>query len=192
MSTVKINPTSTPTPTPTPTPTSTETILDTTGKIGKIYGYMGFSCSICIVFCLCIGGCIALFTTDPIKNYVKINAIVIKSDCFVSSNNNRNNTLTYTCNLKCEYAVNNISYNTPITVSSPTPYAVDSHLDILYDPNDPSIIVEVPSVPKQTLGIILIVCGFILLLIALGYLYLTLKSSTFNKIQGIGGIANMI
>jgi len=183
MSTVKINPTST------STPTSTETILDTTGKIGKIYGYMGFSCSICIVFCLCIGGCIAVFASDPLKKYVKINALIYKSDCAVS---NRSNTITYTCKLKCMYTVNNVSYDTPITISSPTPYAVDSHLDILYDPNDPSTIAEVPSVPKQTIGIILIVCGFILLLIALGYAYLTLKSSTFNKMQGIGGIASMI
>ena len=55
----------------------------------------------------------------------------------------------------------------------------DSKIDILYDPNNPSKIVQVPSISKNNIGWILVVCGLVLLIITGGYYFLTKKSSAF-------------
>jgi hypothetical protein len=199
MSSAKtITTTTTPTATPTATPRSgTETVLETTGEVGKIYGYIGVCSSVVITICLCICGIYMVATPDELKNYIKINATIVDATCDVTTqqSNNRGTTTTtntYNCNLACVYTVNNQTYTTPLTISSQTRYMKDSKIDILYDPNDPSKIVQVPSISKNNLGWILVVCGLVLLLITVGYYFLTKKSSAFNKLQGISGIASVI
>lgn len=199
MSSAKtITTTTTPTITPTSTPKSgTETVLETTGQVGKVYGYIGVCSSVVITICLCICGFYMLSTKDDLKNYVKINATIVDATCDVTTQqtNNRGTTTTtntYNCNLVCVYTVNNQTYTTPLTISSQTRYMKNSYIEVLYDPNDPSKIVQVPSISKKNLGWILVVCGLVLLLITVGYYFLTKKSSAFNKLQGISGIASVI
>jgi hypothetical protein len=184
--------------TATATPKSgTESVLEATGDVGKIYGYIGVCSSVVITICLCICGIYMVSTPDELKNYIKINATIVNATCDVTTketNNRRSTTTTntYNCTLECAYTVNNKAYTTPLTISSQTRYMKDSKIDILYDPNDPSKIVQVPSISKKNVGWIFLVSGLVLLLITVGYYFLTKKSSAFNKLQGISGIATII
>jgi len=183
--TTTTSPTSPTSPSPTsPAPTSTDSFLQTTAKVGSYIGYYHIIILIIVAICLLAFGIYELVHKNKLADYTQITALIQSSTCNASY---RKNTTNYLCSMVVSYTVNNVSYQTPLTINSTTLYNKNSSIQIYYDNTNPNNIVQKPAMSNKTVGYICIGIS-IILVIAAYILYRLNKNKTFQQLEVVSAV----
>jgi hypothetical protein len=118
-------------------------------------------------------------STDASGNplYKKTTAIVKDAKCVTIY---RRNMISYNCNLKLEYVVDNVT-NTTFYNTSDKSHNVGDKIDIYYNSNNVSDI-KLSNVPNKTTGSILLGIGGCFIILLILHIILMKKSAWYNRI----------
>jgi len=127
----------------------------------------------------------AFITKTPDSKYCTVSTITDKNDSQASKR------FQYTCTYEVSYSVKGKNYFSTVQLTNGSEYAVNTPVEIEYDPNNPSVVREQTMNP-HTLGGILLVLG----LATWGGTYWFTKfvatHKSFRKVYGAASLADSI
>ena len=94
----------------------------------------------------------------------------------------------FTCNLDVQYIVNEKTYKTHLTTSSPFQYSIGDSIRIEYDPSNPSD-VRLPESNPHSVGVILIVLSLLIGAGSVGFFRYMGTHKEARRIFGVGSAA---
>ena len=121
--------------------------------------------------------------TKKIKKTATTSATVDDRSCTESAHDS---SITYNCTLNVKYKVGDTPYTSVVTSSGDTNYGNAKTVKVYYDPSNPNNVSLDSGKSKHTAGIILIVVGVIVPLIAWIWLYFAQK---YKAVAAVGGVS---
>jgi len=157
---------------------------------GKFVGISTGVISVILIIIFCWIG-MYFYRKKSTAIYDKVYAIVTEASCAqVVSGNNRNRYVTYNCELKVKYTLNNTEYNNTVT-STDTVHNVGELISIYYNVSNPNDI-KYSYITNQNLGKIFIGVGSSVILLFIIHIVLTMKSEWYNRLQCLSAVSNTI
>ena len=119
--------------------------------------------------------------TKKVKKTASTDATIENADCTESA---QDSTISFNCTLNVNYKVGNVPYSGVVTSSGPTHYMSGKKVKVYYDPSNPKDVALDSGKSKHIAGIILIVVGVIVPLVAWVWWYFARK---YKAVAAVGG-----